>query len=59
MLPGDTGTFADAGKTVATGRDGEWTAQAYGAESERPTGIFGGFNAHFSDGHAAGAYATR
>ena len=25
----------------------------------RPTGIFGGFNAHFSDGHAAGAYATR
>ena len=25
----------------------------------RPTGIFGGFNAHFTDGHAAGAYATR
>ena len=27
--------------------------------TQRPTGIFGAFNAHFSDGHAAGAYATR
>ena len=27
--------------------------------NQRPTGIFGGFNAHFSDGHAAGVYATR
>jgi hypothetical protein len=52
----------DNGRTVATGRDGEWTAQAYGpadGTEVRPTGIFGGFNAHFSDGHAAGAYATR
>ena len=49
----------DNGRTVASGRDGEWTAQAYGVDGERPTGIFGGFNAHFSDGHAAGAYATR
>ena len=48
------------GKTVVTsGRDGDWTATAYGETGMRPTGIFGGFNAHFSDGHAAGVYATR
>ena len=51
---------SDAGVTVASGRNGEWTAQAYGpAATMRPTGIFGGFNAHFTDGHAAGAYAAR
>ena len=50
---------ASTGKAVASGRDGQWTAQAYGATGERPTGIIGTFNAHFSDGHAAGAYATR
>ena len=52
---------------VAAGRhnDGLWSGTAhgrrtrYGAADERPTGIFGGFNAHFTDGHAAGAYATR
>ena len=48
-----------AGRTVATGRDGVWTAIAYGGDGERPTGVFGGFNAHFTDGHAAGAYTTR
>ena len=52
------------GKTVASGRNGVWSATAYGPEQvggddQRPTGIFGIFNAHFSDGHAAGAYATR
>ena len=47
------------GRTVASGRDGLWTATAYGESGARPTGIFGGFNAHFTDGHAAGAYATR
>ena len=48
------------GATVATGRDGVWSATAYGsATTARPAGIFGGFNAHFTDGHAAGAYATR
>ena len=52
------GSFAD-GKTVATGRDGVWSATAYGEQNMRPTGVFGGFNAHFSDGHAAGVYATR
>ena len=48
-----------AGRTVASGQDGEWTATSYGPMDGRPTGIFGGFNAHFTDGHAAGAYATR
>ena len=53
-----TGTLI-TGATVASGRDGEWTATSYGNTGERPTGIFGGFNAHFTDGHAAGVYATR
>ena len=38
---------------------GVWTATGYGADGARPTGIHGGFNAHWNDGHAAGAYATR
>ena len=62
VFDGNFGNNSDHGRTVATGRDGEWTAQAYGPDAGtevRPTGIFGGFNAHFSDGHAAGAYATR
>ena len=53
------GAEVDEGRTIATGSDGEWRATGYGASGARPTGIFGGFNAHFSDGHAAGAYATR
>ena len=48
-----------AGVTEATGQDGDWTSTAYGATTARPVGIFGSFNAHFTDGHAAGAYATR
>ena len=52
-------TLADDSTTTASGQDGEWTATGYGVAGERPTGIFGGFNAHFTDGHAAGAYATR
>jgi hypothetical protein len=51
-------TFDD-GATTASGQDGVWTAQAYGAENERPEGVFGGFNAHFTNGHVAGAYETR
>ena len=48
------------GTTTASGQDGVWSATGYGDdETARPTGIFGGFNAHFTDGHAAGAYATR
>ena len=55
---GFTEAFID-GETVASGRNGVWSATPYGVANERPTGIFGGFNAHFLDGHAAGAYATR
>ena len=54
---------ATAGDALASGNDGTWTAQAYGhasvANPARPAGIYGGFTAHFLDGHAAGAYATR
>ena len=49
----------ETGESVGTGQTGEWTARAYGETDQRPAGIFGGFNAHFTDGHAAGAYATR
>ena len=38
---------------------GVWSAAGYGPSRGRPEGIFGTFNAHFSDGHAAGAYTTR
>ena len=62
-----------AGVTEATGQNGIWTSAAFGAgtatdagptadtpsTARRPTGIYGGFNAHFTDGHVAGAYATR
>ena len=58
------------GITTATGQNGAWSAASYGGvdddtgttdvnETKRPAGIFGGFNAHFTDGHVAGAYATR
>ena len=53
------GTSEASGVTVTGGRDGAWTAQAYGPDAtKRPSGIFGSFSAHFSDGDAAGAYAT-
>ena len=55
----DGGSAANSGRTIASGQDGAWSAAAYGNASERPEGIFGGFNAHFTDGAAAGAYATR
>ncbi len=51
---------------------GEWQAQGYApdavdhdgdpntaAQPQRPEGFFGNFNANFTDGMAAGAYATR
>ena len=57
--PVDADGDVEAGKTIASGPDGRWTADSYGDADARPTGIFGGFNAHFSDGHAAGVYATR
>ena len=54
----DGNNFAD-GTAVASGQDGLWSAQAFGASGDRPTGVYGGFNAHFTNGHVAGAYATR
>ena len=54
-----TGGVAEGSGTTERATDGVWTAQAYGEADKRPTGIFGGFNAHFDNGHAAGAYATR
>ena len=54
-----SGSIEEAGDTRGTGQAGEWTARAYGETDQRPAGILGGFNAHFTDGHAAGAYATR
>ena len=59
-----------AGVAKGTGQAGDWTARAYGGadddasttdvnETKRPEGILGTFNAHFTDGHVAGAYATR
>lgn len=53
------GSF-NSSTATASGRDGTWRAQAYGGDtSKRPAGIFGNFTAHFTDGDATGAYATR
>ena len=52
------GAVAD-GVADASGQDGTWTATSHGEADMRPAGIYGGFNAHFTDGHVAGAYATR
>ena len=39
------------------GANGGWSATSYGgSDMARPAGIFGGFNAHFVDGDAAGVY---
>ena len=67
MLTQPTGaTFGNSGLTggVAKGgggtADGAWAATPHAPDATtRPTGIFGTFNAHFSNGHAAGGYATR
>ena len=56
------GTVAETDNATAASnaQDGIWTATAYGGDdaTARPNGIFGHFNAHFTNGHAAGAYAT-
>ena len=53
-------TTGTSGTAVASGENGSWSATVYGNDaSKRPAGIHGGFSAHFLDGHAAGAYATR
>ena len=66
----ESATFASPGATYGGTAAGAWTAQGYGpaqtpaengnpAVNHRPEGFFGRFNANFSDGSAAGAYATR
>ena len=56
------------GVAKGSGQGGDWTAQGYGPAqttvdgatvNHRPSGFFGKFNAHFTDGHAAGAYVAR
>ena len=54
----DGGTVT-AGVADASGQDGTWEATSYGETDMRPAGIYGGFNAHFTDGDVAGAWATR
>ncbi len=53
------GGTVTAGVADASGQDGTWSATSYGEAGMRPAGIYGGFNAHFTDGHVAGAWATR
>ena len=55
-------TSSDYDRDTVTG---SWTAQAYGGlnvangvQEKRPTGIYGEFNANFSDGKANGVYHT-
>ena len=65
-----TAAVAD-GVAKGSGQAGDWAAQGYGpaqtpadssttpttpAVNHRPDGFFGSFNAHFTDGHAAGAF---
>lgn len=51
--------YGTAGMTTVDGNNVPVTTGGTATLSVRPEGIFGKFNAHFSDGHAAGAYATR
>ncbi len=64
--PSSTGGDVDEG--VATGsiggtdfdKIGRWRARSFSQDGEgRPAGFLGIFNAHFSNGHAVGAYSTR
>ncbi len=45
----------------ANTNEGTWTATAWGGDgsTERPKGVYGGFDAVFTDGNVAGVYATR
>ena len=68
----DGTNFTDGVTDTVGGDDGEWSATLYGEyiavdnsadppveeKKFRPTGIFGTFNANFSDGKAVGAYQT-
>ena len=54
---GDTESSFTDGVTTGTGA---WTAKFFGdrAVDAQPTGVAGEFNAHFSNGHVAGAYGA-
>lgn len=57
------GTFSD-GVTDGGDAAGVWTATAFGGSATsgseaRPAGVFGEFDADFTNGAAAGVYATR
>ena len=69
LASGVLGTAATDGTVGGSATSGSWTATAWGgAESDttattnpaaRPTGVHGAFNAGFTNGAAAGVYATR
>ncbi len=53
-------TPAPVDTTPANVNSGGWRAQSYGENNnKRPTGIYGDFRAHFTNGDVAGAFATR
>ena len=58
-----TGDISDApfDRIGAAGRPtgGGWSAYAYGPDSARPTGFYGGFEADFADGAAVGQFDAR
>ena len=59
-----SGTFASPAPTDGGDTAGEWTATAWGgsdaADSQaRPAGVFGAFDADFTNGAAVGVYSTR
>ena len=68
-LAATAANFDTLGVAKGSGQAGDWTAQGYGPAqtivvgganvNHRPTGFFGNFEAHFTDGHASGAYVTR
>ncbi len=58
------GVFSADGVTDGGGTAGAWTATAWGGSDTsgseaRPTGVYGAFDAGFTNGAAAGVYATR
>ena len=59
-----TSAAVTGGVAKGSGQAADWAAQGYGPapcrrhERQRPDGFIGNFNAHFTDGHAAGAFVT-
>ncbi len=59
-----SGVLSEAGVTDGGGDPGTWSATAWGGsetsgEEARPTGVYGVFDADFTNGAAAGVYSTR